>query len=67
MPAFGSQYLFFLVRPDIPEPEYEVIIGGTYELRNERVHPLDDFNMEFDNTGESELMSKVRAIEGAKP
>lgn len=69
MPAVGSQYLFFLVRPDISEPEYEVIIGGAYELRNGIVHPLDDDNMaEFDNTSESALMSKVRAaIEGAKP
>lgn len=69
MPAVGSQYLFFLVRPDISEPEYEVIIGGAYEIRKGIVHPLDDFNMrEFDNTSESELLSKVRAvIEGAKP
>jgi len=67
MPAIGSQYLFFLVRPDISEPEYEVIIGGAYELINGRVHPLDDFNMEFDNASESELISKTRTIAGAKP
>jgi hypothetical protein len=68
MPAIGSQYLFFLVKPDIPEPEYEVIIGGAYELRNGRVHPLDDDSMELDNTSESELISKVLAvIAGAKP
>jgi hypothetical protein len=67
MPAIGSQYLFFLVKPDIPEPEYEVIIGGAYELRNGMVHPLDDFNMELDNVSESELISKVRAAIGAKP
>jgi len=67
MPAIGSQYLFFLVKPDIPEPEYEVIIGGAYELRNGMVHPLDDYNMELDNTGEPELISKVRTAIGAKP
>lgn len=68
MPAIGSQYLFFLVKPNISEPEYEVIIGGAYELRNGRVHPLDDFNMEFDNASEPELLSKVRAaIAGATP
>lgn len=67
MPAIGSQYLFFLVKPNIPEPEYEVIIGGAYELRNGMVHPLDDFNMELDNTSESELITKVRAATGAKP
>jgi hypothetical protein len=67
MPAIGSQYLFFLVKPDIPEPEYEVIIGGAYELRNGMVHPLDDFNTQFDNTSESELISKVRTAMGTKP
>lgn len=67
MPAIGSQYLFFLVKPNIPEPEYEVIIGGAYELRNGIAHPLDDFNMEFDNVSEAELISKVRTATGAKP
>jgi hypothetical protein len=67
MPAIGSQYLFFLVKPAIPEPEYEVIIGGAYELRNGRVHPLDDFSMEFDNASEADLISKVRTAIGAKP
>jgi hypothetical protein len=67
MPAIGSQYLFFLVRPNIAEPEYEVIIGGAYELKNGMVHPLDDFNMELDNTSAQEVISKVRAAVGAKP
>jgi hypothetical protein len=67
MPAIGAQYLFFLVKPNIPEPEYEVIIGGAYELRNGMVHPLDDFNMEFENTSEAELIGKVRTATGAKP
>ena len=59
--------MFFLVRPNIAEPEYEVIIGGAYELRNGMVHPLDDFNMEFENTSDAELISKVRTATGAKP
>ena len=66
MPAIGSQYLFFLARPSIiTEPEYQVIIGGAYELRNGMVHPLDDLNMDFDNACEPEVLSKVRtAIAG---
>lgn len=67
MPAIGSQYMFFLVRPNIAEPEYEIIIGGAYELKNGMVHPLDDFNMELDNTSAQEVISKVRAAVGAKP
>jgi hypothetical protein len=67
MPAIGSQYLFFLVKPNMPEPEYEVIIGGAYELRNGMVHPLDDFNMDFENSSDAELISRVRAAVGAKP
>ncbi len=65
VPAIGSQYLFFLVKPNIPEPEYEVIIGGIYQLIKEKVHPLDDLNMEFDNVSETEFLDKVRtAIAG---
>jgi len=70
-PAIGSQYLFFLVKPEIPEPEYEVIIGAAYELSKGVVHPLDDINTEFDNTGEPEFLDKVRTAirsqNGAKP
>lgn len=66
MPAIGSQYLLFLVRPNIAEPEYEVIIGGAYELSHGEVHPLDDFNMELDNASEQDVISKVRAVTGAK-
>jgi hypothetical protein len=68
MPAIGSQYLFFLARPNIiTEPEYQVVIGGAYELRNGMVHPLDDFSLELDNASAQEVMSKVRAAVGTKP
>jgi hypothetical protein len=68
MPAIGSQYLFFLARPSIiTEPEYQIVTGGAYEVRNGVVHPLDDFNVELDNTSEAELISKVRTATGAKP
>jgi hypothetical protein len=68
MPAIGSQYLFFLARPsNITEPEYQIITGGAYELRNGMVHPLDDFSPELDNATAQELISKVRTATGAKP
>jgi hypothetical protein len=68
MPAIGSQYLLFLVKPNIPEPEYEIIIGGAYELRNGKAHPLDDINTELDNVSEPEFLDKVRnAIAGVTP
>jgi hypothetical protein len=68
MPAIGSQYLFFLARPSIiTEPEYQIVTGGAYELRNGMVHPLDDSSLELDNTSEQELVSKVRTATGAKP
>jgi len=60
MPAVGSQYLFFLVKPNIPEPEYEIIIGAAYEIRNGKVHPLDDLSVEFDNMPEQEFLAKVQ-------
>lgn len=39
MPAIRSRYLFFLTKANISEPEYEVIIGRAYELRNGTVSP----------------------------
>ena len=59
-PAVGSQYLFFLVKPDFPQAEYEVIIGAAYLLSGGKVHPLDDSQLgQFDNMSESVFMSKV--------
>lgn len=61
MPAIGSRYLFFLTKPNISEPEYEVTIGGVYELRNGTFHPLDDLSLEFDNTPEAGFLARVQA------
>jgi hypothetical protein len=59
-PAAGAPYLFFLVKPNFPEPEYEVIIGAAYELRGGKVHPLDDAQLgPFDNMSEPVFMGKV--------
>jgi hypothetical protein len=70
-PAIGSQYLFFLVKPNFPEPEYEVIIGAIYELRNGKVYPLDDSQLGlFDGMSEPVFMAKVEqaiAQNGGKP
>jgi len=71
-PAIGSQYLFFLVKPgNFPEPEYEICMGAAYELKDGKVHPLDDEHIRFDNASESEFLNKVRSLiashNGAKP
>jgi hypothetical protein len=71
-PAIGSRYLFFLVKPNFPEPEYEIFTGAVYELRNGKVHPLDDEQLgRFDNKSEPEFIGKVeQAIasqNGVKP
>jgi len=67
-PSVGSQYLFFLVKPDFPEPEYEMFTGASYELRNGRVHPLDDEQLgRFDETTESVFMEKVRQAIAGQP
>jgi hypothetical protein len=59
-PAIGSQYLFFLVKPDFPEPEYEMFTGAVYELANGKVHPLDDEQLgRFDEMREPTFMGKV--------
>ena len=59
-PAIGSQYLFFLVKPHIPEHEYEQIIGSLYQLSGGKVHPLDDEQIApFDDMSEFVFLSKV--------
>jgi len=71
MPTVGSRYLLFLGRPNISEPEYEVIIGAIYEIKNGKVHPLDDISTQMDNTNEQDFVGKVRdaikASSGGKP
>ncbi len=72
-PAIGSQYLFFLVKPHIPEHEYEQIIGSLYQLSGGKVHPLDDEQIApFDDMSEFVFLSKVeqaiaKSQAGGKP
>lgn len=59
-PAIGSQYLFFLGKPNFPEHEYEQITGALYQLEGGEVHPLDDAQMGlFDNMGQAVFFSRV--------
>jgi hypothetical protein len=59
-PAIGSQYLFFLGKPNFPEHEYEQIIGSLYQLSGGKVHPLDDEQLgPFDDMSEWDFLSKV--------
>jgi hypothetical protein len=52
-PAIGSQYLFFLGKPNFPQPEYEQITGCLYQLRGGKVHPLDTAQLTlFDDMSE---------------
>jgi hypothetical protein len=59
-PAIGSQYLFFLGKPDFPKHEYEQIIGSLYQLVGGEVHPLDDEQMgAFDNLSQTAFLTRV--------
>lgn len=59
-PAIGSQYLFFLGKPNFPEHEYEQIIGSLYQLDGSEVHPLDDEQIgAFDNMSQTVFLSRV--------
>jgi hypothetical protein len=72
-PAIGSQYLFFLDKPNFPEHEYEQIIGSLYHLSGGKVHPLDDEQLgPFDDMSEWDFLSKVeqaiaKSRAGGKP
>jgi len=59
-PAIGSQYLFFLGKPNFPEHEYEQIVGSLYQLDGGEVHPLDDGQMgAFDHMSQGFFLTRV--------
>jgi hypothetical protein len=59
-PAIGSQYLFFLGKPNFPQHEYEQIIGSLYQLSGGKVHPLDTEQLTlFDDMSDVVFLSKV--------
>ena len=60
LPKIGSQYILFLWRsiPDLPE--YEIIIDSGFEVRNNRVYPLDDANARYIALTTSELLGKIQ-------
>jgi hypothetical protein len=59
-PAIGSQYLFFLGKPNFPQHEYEQIIGSLYQLRDGKVHPLDTEQLPlFDDMTDVVFLYKV--------
>jgi hypothetical protein len=63
-PKIGSQYIFFLGRPDSNVPEYEVL--SAYEIKGTNVYPLDDHAPEFEGADTSAFLVKVKeAISGA--
>jgi hypothetical protein len=72
-PAIGSQYLFFLGKPNFPQHEYEQIIGSLYQLSDGKVHPLDDEQLTpFDDMSDVVFLSKVeqaitKSHSGVKP
>jgi hypothetical protein len=59
-PAIGSQYLFFLGKPNFPQHEYEQVIGSLYQLDGGEVHPLDDEQMgAFDHMSQGVFLTRV--------
>jgi len=47
LPAIGSQYVLFLVKPIPNFPEYDIILDAGYQVKNGRVYPLDDVNSRY--------------------
>jgi hypothetical protein len=59
-PAIGSQYLFFLNKPNFPQHEYEQVTGSLYLLSGGKVHPLDTEQLTlFDDMSDVVFLSKV--------
>lgn len=63
-PKIGSQYVFFLGRPDSNVSEYEVL--SAYEIKGTNVYPLDAYAPELEGADLSAFLAKVKeAISGA--
>jgi len=59
-PAIGSQYLFFLGKPNFPQHEYEQIVGSLFQLSGGKVHPLDTEQLSLlDDMSDVVFLSKV--------
>jgi hypothetical protein len=61
-PKVGSQYLFFLGRPDVNIREYSMTLYATYELSNGKVFPLDDGMDDYDGISQNVLLDQVKKL-----
>jgi len=59
-PEIGTQYVFFLRRPDKAVKDY--VINTAYSIKDQRVSPLDDRNDQrsFDGMRVNEFLDKLR-------
>jgi hypothetical protein len=68
LPAIGSQYVLFLWRSIPSLPEYEIAFQSGYELKNGRVYPLDDANLQYEDMSAPVFLALVqKAIAAAQP
>ena len=65
LPAIGSQYILFLWRPIPNLPNYEIVFQSGYEVKNGRVYPLDDANMQYEDMSESAFLAIFQKALGA--
>ena len=61
-PTVGSQYLFFLTRPDVNIREYAMTLFATYELTNGQVFPLDDGMDGYEGKSQTVLLDQVKKL-----
>jgi hypothetical protein len=61
-PKVGSQYLFFLARPDVNIREYAMTLFATYELTNGQVFPLDEGMDQYEGKSEAVLLDQVKKL-----
>jgi hypothetical protein len=61
-PKVGSQYLFFLSRPDVNIREYGMTLFATYELSNGQVFPLDDGMDQYEGKSQAVLLDQVKKL-----
>lgn len=71
LPAIGSQYVLFLWRAIPSLPNYEIVLQSGYELKDGRLYPLDDANMQYEDMSESAFLDifhkALAAANGGRP
>ncbi len=67
LPQIDSRYVLFLSKSIPGYPEYEMMFDAGYQLKNGRVHPLDDANSQYVGVEATAFLDEVQRAIAASP